>query len=60
MDSLRTTLNRHPEVLGAMRRASKDDDPGAPAASFEGRFAALLRMTVNIQRSRDASAPEFC
>jgi len=53
-------LNRHPEVLGAMRRASKDDDPGAPAASFEGRFAALLRMTVNIQRSRDASAPEFC
>jgi len=27
---------RHPEVLGAQRRASKDDGPGARAASFEG------------------------
>jgi len=31
---------RHPEVLGAQRRASKGDGPGASAASFEGRFAA--------------------
>jgi hypothetical protein len=29
----------HPEVLGAQRRASKDDGPGASAASFEARFA---------------------
>jgi hypothetical protein len=31
---------RHPEVLGAQRRASKGDGPSASAASFEGRFAA--------------------
>jgi hypothetical protein len=31
---------RHPEALGAQRRASKDDGPNASAASFEGRFAA--------------------
>jgi len=31
---------RHPEVLGAQRRASKGEGPGASAASFEGRFAA--------------------
>jgi hypothetical protein len=29
---------RHPEVRA--KRASKDDGPGASAASFEGRFAA--------------------
>ena len=28
------------QVLGAKRRASKGDGPGASAASFEGRFAA--------------------
>jgi hypothetical protein len=28
---------RHPEVLGAKRRASKDDGPSASAASFEAR-----------------------
>ena len=39
-------LNRHPEVLGAKRRASKDDGRGARAASFEARATrGHLRMT---------------
>jgi hypothetical protein len=33
-------VTRHPEVLGAQRRASKGDGLCARAASFEGRFAA--------------------
>ncbi len=32
-------VTRHPEVLGALRRASKGDGPDASAASFEARFA---------------------
>jgi len=32
-------LRRHPEVLGAKRRASKGDGWNARAASFEGRHS---------------------
>ena len=31
--------NRHPEALGAQRRASKDERPGQCPSSFEARFA---------------------
>jgi hypothetical protein len=41
---------RHPEVLGAQRRASKDDGLGASAASFEARFRSRLRMTVSVRQ----------
>jgi 23S rRNA pseudouridine955/2504/2580 synthase len=34
----RQLLSRHPEVLGAKRRASKGDGRGASAVSFEARF----------------------
>jgi hypothetical protein len=39
---------RHPEGLGAKRRASKGDGPlDLDRSSFEGRFRGHLRMTVN-------------
>ena len=39
---------RHPEVLGAQRRASKGDGPGSSAAHLlEGSLRSHLRMTVS-------------
>jgi hypothetical protein len=54
-------LFRHPEVLGASRRASKDDGRGAGAVVLRGSLRSHLRMTVNeraISFSRRAFAPE--
>jgi tripartite-type tricarboxylate transporter receptor subunit TctC len=39
-------LFRHPERLGAERRASKGDGPGAPADILRGSLCSHLRMTV--------------
>jgi len=38
--------SRHPEVLGAQRRASKGDGQGASAGILRGSLCSHLRMTV--------------
>jgi hypothetical protein len=38
----RTNFAPHPEVLGAKRRASKGEAPGAEAASFEARAEPVI------------------
>ncbi len=39
------TKFRHPEALGAQRRASDDDGPGASAGILRGPLRGHLRMT---------------
>jgi len=71
----RTNFAPHPEVLGAKRRASKGEAPGAEAASFEAPRGACHRAGHFVPdplarapqdeadkrtHSRDAHAPEFC
>jgi hypothetical protein len=53
------TFFRHPdEVLGAKRRASKDDGPGTSAGILRGPLRGHLRMTVNDERSLRLSVRE--